>query len=362
MQKAPIHQSHIYRQIKILRTLFGKSHPRNIPVKLFKNLTSGFGEKSFLRISSCPYIAKSPHSPEPYLLTDQNFANIFWKGSLKEYSCEIISKSNQQFRRRRFFKNFFMSLWCEQPPFTRAMFMVGSKFREHFLKRVIQETFLWNYFKIWPAVSETKIFKEFLYVPIVQEAPIHQSHVYGQIKISRTIFEKGHLRNIPVKLFQNLTSSFEEEDFLRISSCPYSARSPHSPQPCFWANQNFADSFWKGSPKEHSCEIISKSDQQFQKRRFLNNCLKNSISLPWQPVFDGIKFCEQILKRTSQGTQHSCQVWSKLAQWFGSRRCLKKLLTTHDRHITTLKAPLEHVVLRWAKKSSGSSEAPIWDL
>ena len=67
VQKAPIHQSPFYRQIKILRTIFEKGHPRNIPVKLFQNLTSGFGEKVFLRISSCPYSAKSPHSPEPYL-------------------------------------------------------------------------------------------------------------------------------------------------------------------------------------------------------------------------------------------------------------------------------------------------------
>ena len=77
VQKAPIHQSHIYRQIKILRTIFERGHFRNISVKLFQNLTSGFGEKSFLRISSCPYSAKSPHSPEPYLGTDKNFANTF---------------------------------------------------------------------------------------------------------------------------------------------------------------------------------------------------------------------------------------------------------------------------------------------
>ena len=35
---------------------------------------------------------------------------------------------------------------------------------------------------------------------------------------------------------------------------------------------------------EHSCEMISKLDQQFQ-RRFLKNCLKNSISFPWQHEF-----------------------------------------------------------------------------
>ena len=91
--------------------------------------------------------------------------------------------------------------------------MDRSKFHEQFLKRVIQGTFLWNYFKTWPAIPEEKIFKEFLHVYIVQEAHIHQSHIYGRIKISRTIFEKGHLRNIPVKLFKNLTRDSRGEDF-----------------------------------------------------------------------------------------------------------------------------------------------------
>ena len=31
-----------------------------------------------------------------------------------------------------------------------------------------------------------------------QVAPIHQSHVHGQIKISLTIFETGHSKNISV--------------------------------------------------------------------------------------------------------------------------------------------------------------------
>ena len=132
MQEAPIHQRHIYGGIKISRTIFEKGHPNNIPVKLFQNLTSGFGE-DLLRISSFPYI--------------------------------------------------------------------------------------------------------------VQETPIHQSHVFWRIKISQTIFEKGHPRNIPAKLFQNLTSDFGEQDFLGISSCPYSARSSHSPEPCLWTDQNFAKEF-----------------------------------------------------------------------------------------------------------------------
>ena len=202
MQKAPIHQSHIYRQIKILRTVFEKGHSKNIPVKLFQNLTSSFEEEDFLRISSCPYSARSPHSPEPCLCMDQNFAFTFLKGSPKEHSCEIISKSDQQFWRTR---------------------------------------------------------------------------------------------------------------FLRISSCPYSARSPQSPEPCLWMDQNFANNFWKGSPKEHSCEIISKSDQRFQRRRFLKNCLKNSISLPWQPEFlMESNSVNNFWRRPPK--EHSCQVWSKLAQ------------------------------------------------
>ena len=159
MQKAPIHQSHIYRQIKILRTIFEKGHPRNIPVKLFQNLTSGFGEKSFLRISSCPYI--------------------------------------------------------------------------------------------------------------VQKAPIHQSHIYRQIRILRTLFEKCHPRNIPVKLFQNLTSSFGEEDFLGISSCPDSARSPHSPEPCLWMDQNFAKHFEKGHPRNIPVNFFQNLTCNFGEEDFL---------------------------------------------------------------------------------------------
>jgi hypothetical protein len=60
-----------------------------------------------------------------------------------------------------------------------------------------------------------------------------------------------------VKLFQNLTSGFGEESFWTISSCLYSAKRPHSPEPCLWTDQNFAKNLWKGSHKEHSCEINS---------------------------------------------------------------------------------------------------------
>ena len=62
----------------------------------------------------------------------------------------------------KIFKNFFTSVYCKKTPFTRAMFVDGSKFCEQFLKRVSQGIFLWNHFKIGPAVSERQIsFKKF---------------------------------------------------------------------------------------------------------------------------------------------------------------------------------------------------------
>ena len=56
--------------------------------------------------------------------------------------------------------------------------------------------------------------------------------------------EKGHQRYSPVKLFQNLTNGYGEKSFLRISSCPYIVQeAPYSSEPCFWADQNFANTF-----------------------------------------------------------------------------------------------------------------------
>ena len=152
----------------------------------------------------------------------------------------------------------------------------------------------------------------------MQKAPIHQSHVYWRIKISQTTLEKGHPRSIPANYFKVPPAISEKKIFLRISSCPYSAWSPNSPEPFLWTDRNFANSFWKGAPKEHSCEIISKSDQWFQRKRFLKDCLKkfHFVTMATR-IFDGIKFCEQFLKRTFQGTflpslvQIGPAVWEK---------------------------------------------------
>ena len=43
--------------------------------------------------------------------------------------------------------------------------------------------------------------------------PPYSGHVFHQIKILQTSFEKGHPRNNPVKLFQILINGFRGEEF-----------------------------------------------------------------------------------------------------------------------------------------------------
>ena len=223
-----------------------------------------------------------------------------------------------------------MYVKCKKPPFTRAMCLDGSKFREQFLKTVTQGTFLWNYFKIRPAVSEKKIFKNFLknsislpWQPVFDgikfceqflidwlngvlhrfkqyfshiTATAHIIHAFLGFSSTRLGSEVSCPRTLPRK---------NPEDLVRLEPRTPELRVKHLTTEPRWILNNF----WRGPPKEHSY-----------------------------------------------------QVWSKLAQRFGSRRCLKKLLTTHDGHITTLKAPLEHVVLRWAKNIWSSDRSMVFRL
>ena len=140
----PIHQSHVFGRFKISQTIFEKGHPRNIPVKLFQIVTFGFEEEDFFKEFLHVHIEQETPIHQSHVYGRIKISRtVFEKGHLR--NIPVISKSDQGFR-RRFFMNFF-------------------------------------------------------HVHIVQEAPIHQSHVYGWIKIWQTLFEKGHPRNIPVKLF-----------------------------------------------------------------------------------------------------------------------------------------------------------------
>ena len=167
-----------------------------------------------------------------------------------------------------------------------AMFFNWSKFREQFLKNVTQGT-------IWQAVSEEKNFEEFLWSP-----PIEKSLP-------------------PWRL-------------------------------CFSTDQNFANNFWKGSHKEQSCEIIPNSDQRFWTKKFLHVGIVQKVPPPPPPppygshVFRRIKISRTVFEKFASN-------WpSELGGVDVYRNCWRP--TTDDGHWVILKAPLEHVVLRWAKK------------
>ena len=70
-------------------------------MKLFPIMNSGFGEKDFLRISSCPYSAW-PHGGHSFS-TDQNFANYFEKGLPRNNPVRNLTSG---FQRSRILKNF----------------------------------------------------------------------------------------------------------------------------------------------------------------------------------------------------------------------------------------------------------------
>ena len=83
------------------------------------------------------------------------------------------------------------------------LFNVAESF-EKFWWRVTQETFLYNYFQINAWVNEEKPFKGF---------SIFSSgyQLVQQSRMVRAILVEGHLRNIPGKLFQNLSTNLAEE-------------------------------------------------------------------------------------------------------------------------------------------------------
>ena len=128
------------------------------------------------------------------------FREQFCKGSLKEHSCETILKSD----------------W--------------SKFRKQFLKRATQGTFLWNYFKIRPAVSEKKIFQELLkkfnFVAMA-------TRVFDGIKFCEQFLKKISQGTFLPSLVQIGPVVWEEKMFKEIVDD--ARRTPHHPKSSPWA-------------------------------------------------------------------------------------------------------------------------------
>ena len=72
-------------------------------------------------------------------------------------------------------------------------------------KSLSRALFLYNYFKIYALVKEEKLFKDF---PIFSSG----SHLVQWSRTVWAILVDSHLRNIPVKLYQNLSTDLAEED------------------------------------------------------------------------------------------------------------------------------------------------------
>ena len=104
------------------------------------------------------------------------------------------------------------------------------------------------------------------------------AYVFPRIKISRTVFEKGHPRNIPVKLFQNRTRGFREEDFLRISSCPYLPHSVH----VLRRIKILQTIFEKGHPRNNLVKLFQILTSSFGEKDFLkiSSCSYSAKCLP----------------------------------------------------------------------------------
>ena len=163
------------------------------------------------------------------------------------------------------------------------------------------------------------------------------------------------------KYQSSMSSSFREEDFQNFAF--FSFWLPWQAE--LWIELNSLNNFCRAWPKEQEhymqvpthgycfltdknfthnfitflCEIISKSDQWFQKGKISKNF----------------------------------QVSSRLAQWFRRKRCLKKFLaedegqTTNDRWLTTdaghrtiTIAHSEYFVLRWAENVIGWYGLMAW--
>ena len=209
---------------------------RTILLNYFKIWQAVSEEKNFEEFLWSPHSEKSlPHGSHSF--QQIKYSRNFWKGSNKEQSCEIIPNSDQRFQ-RRFFKNFFMSIKCKKsPPHGSHAFPLTK--------------ISWTFWKGSPKEHSCEIISKsdqgFLrrspYLP-----PPNGGHVFWWIKISRTIFkkgQKGHPRNNLVKLFQILTSGFGKEEFLRISLCPYSAKSLPPTATMFFDGSKFCEQFSK---------------------------------------------------------------------------------------------------------------------
>ena len=127
-----------------------KVHLTTIPVKFYRNWSSGYGGNTLKWLF---YF----YPWQPSCEAERNDLGNFGRGSPNDHSCEVSSKSAKQLRRRRrlkFFSIFSPGRKLVQRSETIWAILVG----------VNQQSFLWSFVKICQAVQEEKSFKVFFYL------------------------------------------------------------------------------------------------------------------------------------------------------------------------------------------------------
>ena len=225
-------------------------------------------------------------------------------------------------------KNFkeFLSVHRVQkvPPPTAAMFFDGSKFCAQFLKRVLQGTFLWNYSKFWPSVSEEKIFKEFFQVHIVQKAPPPpqwRPFSYDRSKFREKFLKRVTQGTILWNYFKIGQAVSEEKTFKEFFQVRIVQKASPTMRPFFFFfdRSKFRKQVLKRVTQGTILWNYFKIGRAVSEEKILKEFLKNFHLVAMATrVFDGIKFCEQFFKRTTQGTflpslvQIGPAVWEEL--------------------------------------------------
>ena len=108
------------------------------------------------------------------------------------------------------------------------------------------------------------------------------------------------------------------------------------------------------------------------KKIFENCILKTYFLTLWPTYATNQNYLNNFVRGPPR--DHSCEVWSKSNEWFQRRRCLSKKVyawrMTHDGQRPVTIAHFEHFVLRWAKKCKTKlygiflwiNQSPMWIL
>ena len=167
-------------------------------------------------IQSCTCIVNSGPAPWwPCFLKDHNNLNNLGRGSHKEHLCQIISKSDQRFLTRRFFKYF-------------------------------------------------------PYIRLCKQSDPRDGAIFDSRDIIWTIFVEDHKVMLHAKYERPRPYGFWQEDFWSLLYSHIGKMGPAPWQPCFSPNRNNLNNLGRGSPKEHLCELFPNPASGFWQEDFLS--------------------------------------------------------------------------------------------